>query len=165
MPSLSGISFNWFIVILGVIIAFYAVRAFLGYRSVARDAEADYTYKIQNGMDDPRLNKEGYISAYKRFYNPRGTLYVAATLAAMVILTPVALIIIQFLLEQLYQISGRSRVIEPGFLVWQFFIYFLLLMSWALMCYVSARQFYKRAPGTLSQEMEREASAVTEFFD
>lgn len=163
MPSLSGISFNWFIAIIGVIIAFYGIRAFLGYRSVARDAEADYTYKTQNGMDNPLLSKEGYIRAYKRFYNPRGSLYVAGTLTAMVVLMPVALIIIQFLLEQLYQMTGRSRIVEPGFLVWQFFIYFLLLMSLAGIAYAGARLYYKRAPGTLSQEMELEAKTDIEF--
>jgi hypothetical protein len=159
----SGLSFNWFIASIVVIIAFYGIRAFLGYRSVARDAEADYIYKTQNGMDNPRLSKEGYIRAYKRFYNPRGSLYIAATLTAMMVLLPVTLTIIQFLLEQLYQLTGRSRVVEPGFLVWQFFIYFLLLMSFAGIAYVGARLYHKRAPGTLNQEMESESETDIEF--
>jgi len=79
MPSLSGLSFNWALLIIGVILAFYGLRAALGYRNVARDAQDDYDY--------------------------------------ILILTPVAMIAIQFLLEQLYQITGRSRVFEPGYLV------------------------------------------------
>ncbi len=163
MPTLSGISFNWFIVILGVIIAFYGIRAAIGYRNVARDAEDDYQYKTQQGMDDPHISKEGYIRAYKRFHNPRASLYIASTILLVVLLTPVAMIVIQFLLEQVYQLTGRSRVFEPGYLVWQFNIYFLLIMSWGLIVYLCAKRYHKRAPGTLKQEMEAEAKDITGF--
>jgi amino acid transporter len=163
MPSLSGLSFNWVFLIVGIIIFIYGLRAFLGYRNVARDAEDDYQYKVKNGMDDPRLTKEAYIRAYKRFYNPRGPLYVAGTLLVMVLLTPIIMIIIQFLLEQLYQFSGRSRVFEPGYLVWQFFIFFLMIMSWAFTTYLGARRYYKYAPATLAQEMDLEAETIQAF--
>lgn len=163
MPSLSGLSFNWMFLIVGVVILVYGLRAFIGYRNVARDSEEDYAYKVKLGMDDPRLTKEGYIKAYKRFYNPRGPLYVAVTLLTMVLLTPVIMIIIQFLLEQLYQNSGRSRVFEPGYLVWQFFIFFMMIMSWAFITYLGARRYYKYMPATLAQEMDREAEKIKTF--
>lgn len=158
MPSLSGLSFNWALLIIGVILAFYGLRAALGYRNVARDAQDDYDYKAQHNMLPMALSKDGYIRAYRRFNNPRGPLYVAVVMASILILTPVAMIAIQFLLEQLYQITGRSRVFEPGYLVWQFLIYFLLLLSWASIAYFGARRFYRRAPGTLSEEFEKESN-------
>jgi len=123
------------------------------------DAQDDFDYKSQHKMLPKGLSQAGYIRAYKRFHNPRAPLYVALIMLAIIILTPVAMILIQFLLEQLYQATGRSRVFEPGFLVWQFFIYFLLLLSWASIAYFGARRFYRRAPGTLSEEFEKEKDA------
>lgn len=159
MPVVHGISFVWALVILGVIIAVYGLRAALGYRSVAQDARDDFDYKTQHGMSVYGLTKDGYLRAYRRYHNPRAPLYVAATLSAIVLLTPVLFIIISFLLEQLYQASGRSRVFEPGFLVWQFSIYMMVLGAWAGIAYFGARTYHRRAPGTLSQEMAKEMEA------
>lgn len=156
MPVVSGISFIWALVILGAIIAIYALRAAIGYRSVAQDAQDDYEYKIKNGMSVHGLPKEGYLRAYRRYHNPRAPLYVAATLLVIVVSTPILFVIISFLLEQLYQFTGRSRVFEPGFLVWQFSIYMMVLAAWAGIGYLGARTFHRRAPGTLSQEMSKE---------
>ncbi len=159
MPVVHGISFVWALVILGVIIAIYGLRAALGYRSVAQDAQDDYDYKIQNAMSVHGLSKDGYLRAYRRFHNPRAPLYVAATLSAIVLLTPVLFVIISFLLEQLYQITGRSRVFEPGYLVWQFSIYMMILGAWAGIAYFGASTYHRRAPGTLSQEIAKEIDA------
>ncbi|RKQ69358.1 hypothetical protein DES40_2158 [Litorimonas taeanensis] len=128
----------------------------MGYRSVARDASADYRYRKENNTVPAGLSEAGYIAAFRRFHNPRGPLYVALTLAAILLLTPVAMLIIQFLLEQLYQVTGRSRVFEPGYLVWGFSIFFMMIASWALIAYLGARRFYRRAPGTFAQELEKE---------
>lgn len=157
MPSLSGISFNWALFIIGLIIVFYGLRAALGYRNVARDAKEDYEFKVANNMTPQNISKEGYIQAYRRFHNPRSSLYVALTLSALLLLTPIVMIVIQFLLEQLYHATGRSRVFEPGYLVWQFFIYFLLLMSWAGIAFTGARRYHQRAPGSLAQEIKKNA--------
>ena len=161
MPVVHGISFVWALVILGAIIAVYGLRAAWGYRTVAQDARDDYDYKIQNGMSVHGLSREGYLSVYRRLHNPRAPLYVAATLAAIVLSTPVLFVIISFLLEQLYQFTGRSRVFEPGFLVWQFSIYMMILGAWAGIAYLGARTYHRRAPGTLSQEIAKEMEAST----
>ena len=161
MPVVHGISFVWALVILGAIIAVYGLRAAWGYRTVAQDARDDYDYKIQNGMSVHGLSREGYLSVYRRLHNPRAPLYVAATLAAIVLSTPVLFVIISFLLEQLYQFTGRSRVFEPGFLVWQFSIYMMILGAWAGIAYLGAGTFHRRAPGTLSQEIAKEMEAPT----
>lgn len=156
MPTIYGISASWAFIIPALIIAFYAARAFFGYRNVARDAQDDYRYKQEHNMLPSGISHDGYINAFRRFHNPRGPLYVALTLTALMVLTPVVMIIIQFFLEQLYQATGRSRVFEPGYLVWQFMIFFLMIGSWAGIAYSGAKQFYKRAPGTFAQEIEKE---------
>ena len=156
MKSFEGISFWWAIIILAVIGLVYALRAFLGYRNVARDAEEDYNYKHPQGMIDKRLSKAGYIRAYKRFHNPRGSAYVAGAIAAILILTWPAMALLEFILEQAWQLSGRSRAIEPGFLVWQFIVFFSVIGFWVFIASKAARRYHRYAPVTFRDEMIKE---------
>lgn len=156
MQKFEGISFIWALALLAVFALIYGVRAFIGFRNVARDAEADYAFKSDQNMIDSRLDQEGYIRAYKRFHNPRGLLYMASGMSAILILTAPALLLIQTLLNQLWIYSGRSRVFEPGFLVWQFIIFFSVIGVWAAIAYCTARQFHKNSPISLRDELLRE---------
>ena len=156
MRNFEGISFWWAIAIFTVIGLVYALRAFIGYRAVARDAEDDYNYKQPQGMIDKRLSKEGYIRAYKRFHNPRGPAYVAAAVGAILVLTWPAMALLELILEQAWQLSGRSRVIEPGFLVWQFIIFFSIIGIWVAISYVVSKRYHRSAPGTFAFEIEKE---------
>lgn len=156
MQNFDGISFWWAIAILIAIGVVYALRAFFGYRNVARDAEADYDYKQPQGMIDKRLSKEGYIRAYKRFHNPRGPAYVAGAIAAIIILTWPAMALLGFILEQIWQLSGRPRNIEPGFLVWQFIIFFSIIGFWVFIASRAARRYHRFAPVTFRDEMIKE---------
>jgi len=156
MQNFEGISFLWALVLLALIALIYGVRAIIGYRNVARDAEADYNFKLGENMIDPRLTQAGYIRAYKRFHNPRGLLFMASGLSAILILTAPALLGIQILLNQLWIFTDRSRVFEPGYLVWQFIIFFSLIAIWAGIAYFTARQFHRNSPVTLRDEMLKE---------
>jgi len=76
--------------ILSLIGLVYALRAFLGYRSVSQDAEQDYEYKKEqkeHKMLDGRISRDGYIRVFKRLHNPRRPTYIAATVFAILILT------------------------------------------------------------------------------
>ncbi len=156
MQKFEGISFLWAIGLLVLIAIIYGTRAYIGYRNVARDAQADFEFKHAENMIDPRLTREGYIRAYTRFHNPRGLLYMAAGISAILLLTAPALLGIQILLNQLWILTNRSRIFEPGFLVWQFIIFFSLIGIWAAIAYVTARRFHKQAPISLRDEMLRE---------
>lgn len=156
MQKFEGISFVWALIMVGALATIYGLRAFIGYRNVARDAEDDYTYKLSQNMVDPRLSKDGYIRAYKRFHNPRGLAFIAGGLGAILALTAPALLLIQIALHQLWKWTDESRVFEPGFLVWQFSIFFSLIGIWAGIAYITARIFHKNTPLTLRDEMMKE---------
>jgi len=156
MQKFEGISFLWAMAGLMLIGLIYGIRAFIGYRNVARDAESDYDYKYPKGMIDKRLSREGYIQAYKRSHNPRSAAYIAGTVAAILILTWPAMAVIGFALEQLYQATGRSRVFEPGFLVWQFLIFFAMIAIWVTIASMGARRYHRGAPISFRDEMIRE---------
>lgn len=156
MQNFDGISFVWALLLLGTVALIYGIRAYIGFRNVAQDAEADYAFKQKENMLDPRLSKDGYIRAYRRFHNPRALGYMAAGITAILLLTAPALSLLQILLNQVWIWSGRSRVFEPGYLVWQFFIFFAVIGIWAFIAYVTARQFHKNAPTSLRDEILKE---------
>lgn len=160
MQSFDGISFLWAVALLAVIAAFYGLQAVIGYRNVARDAEEDYDYRQPQGMIDKRLSRDDYIKTYRRVHNPRRPAYVATSVVLILALTWPAMAVIGFALEQLYQFTGRSRVFEPGFLVWQFSIFFAVIMIWASIGYSMARRYHRRTPGTFQYEIEQELKEI-----
>lgn len=156
MQKFEGISFLWAIGLLCLIGLSYAVRALIGFRTVAKDAAEDYDYKQSRKMLDDRLSQEGYIRVFKRLHNPRRPAYVAMAIFAILILTWPIMAALSVLLEQLYHLTGRNRVFEPGFLVWQFCIFFGIIISWTAIGYAMARRYHMRAPGTLAYETEQQ---------
>jgi len=159
MISFGGLSFNWFILLFVLIGVVYALRAALGYYNVARDAKADYDYKFPQGMIDKRLNEEAYIRVFKRVHNPRSAAYIAGTIFAIFAITPISMVVFEYVYEIIYNLSGQSRVIEPGFLVWQFFIFFFILLNCAAIAYLIARHYHRHTPGTFLAEIEKDISA------
>ena len=156
MQKFEGISFVWALALLALLALIYGVRAFLGYRQVAQDAEEDYAFKSKEGMVDPRLSREGYIRAYKRYYSPRSKAYIAAAFIAVLALTAPAFAVINFALEQLWIATGRDPIYQPGFLVWQFMIFFGILATWATTVYFIARRYYAKPPVSFKRELVRE---------
>ena len=156
MKNFEGISFLWAVGLLALIGTVYALRAFLGYRNVTQDAEQDYDYKKEHKMLDRRISREGYIRVFKRLHNPRRPAYIAATVFAILILTWPIMAAMSFLFELLYQFTNQNRVFEPGFLVWQFMIFFGLIFSWTAISYLMARRYHRLAPGTPKYEIDQQ---------
>lgn len=149
MQSFSGISFLWATFLLAILGTIYAFAYFLLTHKVSKDAESDYLYKTKNGMIDKSINKEDYINLFIQQHKPRKFLYIATGSFSILILTWPIMAIISYSLECLYQFTGRNRVFEPGFLVWQFCIFFGIILSWASLAYLIVTLYYKRAPNSL----------------
>ncbi len=156
MQHFDGISFLWAIALLTGVAILYGLRAVIGYNRVAKDAAAEYDYRMGKGMIDDRISRSGYLRAYKRHHNPRSLAYVAGTIAAILLLTAPALAIVQFVLEQFWIFMGRSRVFEPGFLVWQFFIFFAIIGIWAVIAYAGARHYHRGTSISMRDEILKE---------
>jgi hypothetical protein len=76
-------------------------------------------------------------------------------MVAILIITPFAMIGFEAGLNLMYNLSGQSRVIEPGFLVWQFFLFFGIIAVWVGIAYLSARHYHRNAPGSLQFELDK----------
>jgi hypothetical protein len=155
MQKFEGISFVWALVLMGVLALIFGVRTFMGWRQVQSDARADYDYKQANGMVPDSLDRESYEQIYRRVYGPRGPLHVAGAMLAILVMTPIAMFGFEALLNWIYNLSGQNRVIEPGYLVWQFFLFFGMIAVWVTIAYHAAKRYHRRAPGSLQYEIDQ----------
>lgn len=131
----------------------FTLRAVVGWVGLSREAEEDFRYREANAMVPMGASRERYVAAYRRVNAPRLSLHAAGALWAVLLLTPVIAVVLEFLLELLWQATGQSRVFEPGYLVWQFFIFFGLVGTWAAIGWIAARLYHGRAPGRLEDEL------------
>lgn len=153
----------WALVLMGVIALTFAARACLGLLQVRGDARADYDYKRANGMLPDSISREPYEQIYRRVYSPRGPLHVAGAMLAILIATPIAMWGFALGLDLIYNLSGQNRVIEPGYLVWQFFLFFGIIAVWVGIGYLAARRYHQKAPGSLQFEMDQYLYGDSEF--
>jgi hypothetical protein len=154
MKSFEGISFLWAIGLFVLIGGIYGLRAWLGYRNVARDAASDYDYKHPQGMIPAGLSRAQYEAIYRRVHAPRAPGYIAVTVLGLLIATPIAMILLEQGLNFIYNVSGQPRSIEPGYLVWQFFLFFGVIATWVGVAYLAARRYHRLTPGNLQSEID-----------
>ena len=155
MKFFSGISFIWALVLMAVIAVIFALRAFLAWYFIRRDAQEDYKYKQANGMVPDAVDRENYERIYRKVYSPRGPIHIAAAMIGILLVTPFAMWAFEKGFDLLYNLSGQSRVIEPGFLVWHFFLFFGMIAVWVLVAYIVARHYHKTTPGSLQFELDK----------
>jgi len=156
MNTFDDYSLAWLLLAIGLIALAMILRAWLGYRAVAQDAETDYAYKKDEGMIDKRLSKDGYIRAYKRYYAPRKPVYMGFGFLAVLVLTPLAMMLFSLISAEIWKLAGRPEDYAPQSLVWQFMYFFALIAMWGLIAYGSATLYYRNAPRTLRDEMLKE---------
>lgn len=154
MKSFDGISFWWVLVLMAAFVIVFGVRALWGSWQVHKDARDDYKYKRANTMMPDVLDEATYIKIYRRVYGPRGPIHVALAMLATLIATPLAMILFEKGLNLIYNLSGQNRVIEPGYLVWQFFLFFGMIAVWVGIAYLFARRYHQTAPGSLQFEID-----------
>lgn len=129
------------------------VRAVYLSRKLSRDAREDYAYKRENNMDDQDLSEDEYVAIYKRVNAPRAGGYIGATLILITALTPVAFGIASLVGEGVYRASGRSEAFLPGFLLWKFMLFFVIIGLWAAIAATAARLYHKFSPSTYRNEV------------
>jgi hypothetical protein len=144
----------WIMTLLAMLAALFGARALAGYHRVAKDAKEDYGYKLTRDMIPQGLSQARYIEIYRRVNSPRPQAYIAAGLIAILAATPILFFVLEWTLRMIYHASGQNRVIEPGYLVWQFLIFFAVIALWVGIAYLTARRYHARAPGSLQAEME-----------
>lgn len=151
-------SLIWGLVLLLIVAALFFMRAFLGYRTVAQEAPADYRYKTSQNMLPKTIGEDAYIRAYKRYHAPRAPLHVAGVLSAIAILTLPALGVFYWITFTLWELGGKDKVFAPGLLVHSLLMFFLIIFFWALLAFLTAKNYHSKTPISLETEIEKEMS-------
>lgn len=151
-----GISFLWALAALAVFACFFGLRAYMDYRRLKTEAATDWDYMVANNMQDLRLTKEAYVSTYCRVNAPRAAAYLAGGAALIIVLIPIILSFINVSLWALWELNDQSRVFEPGYLVWEFSIFFLLIAICAGVATLVARRYHAKSPGLMRDELMKD---------
>lgn len=176
MPmTLSG--FPLFAVFAGfaLVALFFWLRTWLGYRTLPGEAGADWDYRRTRNMQDLRLTRNGYIRAYQKVHAPRASLYTAAAMTMILLLTPVILMLINGVLWLAGEMTrdtfgdaveaGRPHMetlmYERGNLVWGFLGFFGLVAFWAVIAATVARHYHRNAPGLMRDALIEERAQFT----
>ena len=123
--------------------------SWFGYRKITKDARQDWEYRVRENMQDLRLRKQDYINAYIKTGAPRASKYLAVIIASIAVLIIPAFALIELFLHYVWIWSGKSRVFEPPFLVWQYSSFFLFLGILASIVWVFVRAYHRRSPGLM----------------
>lgn len=139
-----------------LIVAFiFALRTLTGYRGLTEEARREFKYRTEDGLVSPNLSEDNFVTAYRRAHAPRGAAFIAMTMIAVCLMTPVLLIAMEWGYEYLWRWTGQSRDFEPGYLVWQFMLFAGLLVGWAVTAYFGAQLYYRGVAGTLDDELSK----------
>ena len=102
------------------------------------------------------ISETAYVRAYKRYHAPRAPLHVAGVLSAIAALTLPALGLFYWITFTLWELNGKDKVFAPGLLVHSLLMFFLIIFFWALLAFLTAKNYHSRAPISLQDEIERE---------
>lgn len=149
----SGISFIWAIIGMAFLLALCGLWSWFSHKRLAKEAKTDWAYRVDNNMQDLRLNEAAFVRAYKKVNGPRLSTHFALGAGLILILTPIAFALINVALWGVWKLNDESRVFEPGYLVWQFSIFFSLIAVWALIGAAVARRYHGKAPGLMRDEL------------
>ncbi|MEE9272394.1 MAG: hypothetical protein V3U57_03905 [Robiginitomaculum sp.] len=155
LDFLSDTPMLWGLYIGMVFTALFGIRAWLDYRVLEKDAAGDWDYRVTENMQNLRLTKDAYINIYKKVNAPRTALYLFIGGLAVIVLSPIVLAAGNAFLYLVWQVSGKSKVYQPGYLVWMFFLFFALIGLWVFIGARVSRHFHKHAPSTMRDEILR----------
>ncbi len=141
------------LVVVAILMAVFALRTWIQARKLEQEAQEEWAYRVSENMQDLRLTKDGFVRAYTKVHAPRGSKYIAMTLAAVLVLTIPAFALLQLAIHGIWQISGQSRTFEPPFLVYQFFIFFGIIGLWIGLIGWFTKRYYRLAPGLMRDEL------------
>lgn len=152
-----------FFLALGVTLAAFVGATAL--RWLQTRAEAARLWRERAEADlRPQLEAAGRpasLRAYQRAYGPRGQLYALAGLAAAALVSAPALTALHGVWRLGWLASGRPEGFAPGLLLYQFYLFFGLILCWVGVGALCARLFHARRPAGFAAELAQRAEAET----
>ena len=130
-----------------------ALRAIIGYAPLLREGKQEYRLHVKQGLTFGELTEAQYAKAYRRFHGPRSAVYACLTLVVIALMTAPLLGLLSLVFEYGWRLGGQQRTFEPGHLVWQFMLFMGMIAGWALIGFIGARLYYKKAHMSFDNEL------------
>jgi len=155
-----------------------AVAAYLGsgaYKlwAVLKDAGAAWTDHVEECAQsgggqsanaqsggETALSQNAFTRAYYRAYGPRGVVHGVIGLAASAAVTYPALYVLGRIWRFGWKLNGSPLMYSEGLLLWQFFLFFAMIIIWVSIGTVVARRYHANRPRGLKYELARERDAA-----
>jgi len=144
------------LLLLALIAVYYIVRAFLASQQGRRDAQSEFEYRKNEKSLELSASADQYERAYKRFHNPRREWYLGLSGLTIVLLTPPAILLYEFIYNIFWVQAGSPYEYGPGTIVWRFILFFVLIAFWAFFFYSVAKFYHKRRPFSFKDELRKE---------
>ena len=147
------------ILVLAISIIFvlvWAAQTALKWVGAKRDAGAAWRdLQAGDAKAAGKLGETDFRRLYMRVHGPRGALYLFAALAAVLVVSPLALALLSGVWRGIWHVSGRPEYFAEGYLLWQFYMFFGLVASWVWVSAVVARRYHQNAPLSLDDELKK----------
>lgn len=147
------------LLLLGTIAVF--ILACLGYgvfrlRVLRRDAADEYADRTATKPASVKgVPREEFLRLYVRSFAPRWAFYLAAACALAIGLSPVALLLIPAIYDQIWYASGAADWAGRGGYVFMFTVFFGVVAIGAFPAFLLARFHHTRAPEPFSHALAR----------
>lgn len=125
--------------------------------NVRAEAAREWAARSEAG-DMDGVDEAGFRRAYLRAFGPRGQIFTLATLLTAGAMTLPALALTsqiwRAVIRATFEPGSTHWAIEGG-LVWQFYIFFSIIIVWAVVAALFAQRYHKRRPGKFHDELTR----------
>lgn len=123
------------------------VRWALAVNSLRGDAADEYATRqsTKPGTIDG-VSRDAFIQLYVSSFQPRWTLYAFGAAAAVLLISPAALILTPMAYEQIWLMNGAPEWANRTGYVYMFSLMFALCFIWALVAAAFARLYHQRTP-------------------
>lgn len=156
LETFAETSLLWGLGLILFVAGLFFLRAFLSYRTITAEAPTDYAYKRRENMLPKGVTEDSYVRAYKRFHAPRAQLHVGFVLSAIAVLTLPALGLFYWITFTLWEMNGKDKVFAPGLLVHSLLMFFLIIFFWAMLAFLTAKNYHGKIPISLQDEIEKD---------
>jgi len=138
-----------------------AAAAFFVRRAALRDAAEVFDKRQEESPGSLKgLDQENFSAAYLRAHGARAQIFLALALGGALAASPIALGVLRYAWRVGWVASERPAFYAEGVLIWQFYMFFGLIMVWAAIAAFAARLYHQKAGGSLDEEIIRQAADV-----
>jgi hypothetical protein len=128
----------------------------LAVHSLRGDAADEYATRQRNKPATiTGVSQTDFVRLYVASFQPRWTLYAAGAAAAVLVVSPAALILTPMAYEQIWQMNGAPEWGNRTGYVFMFSLMFALCFIWALVAAAFARLYHQRTPEPFHHALAR----------